>query len=685
MPAPSKPPANVEEQASSAAANPKVSEEAKQLLVNKFLKYMKQSLTEWQVDKIREFADDTKVATLLTEWKVTHEESSVLMDSLMGVQVKAHELSRQISSRLADLEEEKAKEETSDNIPPAAKAGKLEAAGSPSNPGGTGDKVPPPGLQQAKIEADTDASRDQSNRSIEVSEPQSRSEVAHSVGKAEKVRKEREDKETDARVRQDKIRRELNSSQFFMIIEAEKEIMQYARQDAAAKSTVSLSPTSPAEEEEVTRPPVKPFEEPTSDSEIDVERELTLHPEWADAVDQAGDTAVKDIASRRAENRNCSQVMQTTAVNRARRKCVQKLRNDAEKAIQANKDAGKRAASTVDNDPLRLRTLGGTSTHAPAGSGGGGASMGSGSADNRPSTPSRRKNTTIGQIKKLVFKRPPPTSGLASEDNRVLADGTMITPEEEALERAVALAAELNEKRRLPRRVNIRTPVTRPIERLSVDEILHFFPKDSHGFPKVLREGDNWLRTVIIKNLNEMLSEDEFIGRYLEPHGELTFTSLERFESHRVNACGRPKQYMIATFRNWMGAIRCLLAVNGIPRDPKLPSGRPYEVNLFNCNVDEVRYGQKIIDGKRYGAECLAGNGLWHSRIPWRNSRGQLTYPEYEWWWSNVRGGSDANLISLHRQTKEPDQGWIESYERETKKKVRSLERPQLTDEEANA
>jgi len=611
-----KPPANVEEQAGSASANPRVSEEAKQQLTNNFSKYMKQSLTKWQVDKIREFADDAEVATILKEWKVTHEENSMLIDSLMSGQVKALELSRQLSSRLADLEEGSLQAqagslppdnldiepptETSDNVPPAAKAGKLETAGSPSNPGGTEGKTTPPRFQPAK-------------------------------------------------------------------------------------STTTPSPTSPADEEEVTRPPVNPFEELASDSEVDVERELTLHPEWAETVDQAGNIAAKNIASRWAENRQCSDVMQRRAASRERRKCVRKLRSDAEKALQANKDAGKRAASTADNDPLRLQALGGTSTHAQEGPGGGGARTGSGNAVNRTSVSCRRKYVPIGQIKRLLFERPPPTSGIASKDIRVLADGTMITEEEEVLERAVTAAADLNERWVLPRRVNIRTPVTCPIEYLSTDQILHFFPKDNYGIPKALREGDNWLRTVIIKNLNEMLSEDEFISRYLEPYGELTFTSLERFESHRVNACGRPKQYMIATFQNWMGAIRCLLAVNGIPRDPKLPSGRPYEVNLFNCNVDEVRHGPKIIDGKRYGAECLAGNGMWHSRVPWRNSRGQLTYPEYEWWWSNIRGGSDANLISLHRQVNEPDQRWIESYERETKKKVRSLERPQITDEEANA
>ena len=282
----------------------------------------------------------------------------------------------------------------------------------------------------------------------------------------------------------------------------------------------------------------------------------------------------------------------------------------------------------------------------------------------------------IGPIKKLIFARPRPDSSFASRDIRVLADGTLITEEEEALERAVTVAAELFERRLLPRRVNIRTPIDRPIERLSTDEILHFFPKDNHGIPKVLREGDNWLRSVIIKNLNEMLTEDEFIGRYLEPYGELSFTSLERFESHRANACGRPKQYMIATFRHWMGAIRCLLAVNGVPRDPEMPNSRCYEVNLFNTNVEETRRGPKINDGKRYGAECLAGNGTWHSRIPWRDNRGKLTYPEYEWWWTNIRGGTDANLISLHRQVYEVDESWIESYERETGIKVRALERP---------
>jgi len=728
MPGTPKAPANVEEQAGSAAANPLASRDEQHPLANNLMKYMMQSLTQWQVNKIEEFVSDAEVITLLEEWQVTREENMQLMDLVMQGQVKAHEISRQLANRLADLEDEAADKmslqtqaaslpsdnmntETSDDLPPAAKAGKMKAAGSMFNPGGTTSKAPPPVLPpkeaRARLDADTDAGRDPANRPIAVSELLSRGEVTHRWDQAERVRKEREDKEEEARVRQDKIRRELQDAELIKemqqedkgnkvrpeiavrfryeeelgdkdqwLIGAEKEI---ARQDAAAKATMTPSPTSPAEEEEVTYP-LTALEEPMSDSEVDVEEELMKHPEWTDEVEEAG-----DIAANWAENRNCSHRMQIRAASRARRKRVQKLRNDAERALQANKDAGKRAPSMAGNDPLGLQRFRDTSTRArlgfpeasgPASSGGGGAMMGAGTAANRPSTSCRRRNMPLGEIKKLVFTRPKPTSGFASRDIRILVDGTMITPEEEALERAVGVAAELLERRLLPRQVSIRLPVTRPIEQLSTDEVLHFFPKDNYGIPKVLREGDNWIRTVIAKNLNEMLSEDEFIGRYLEPYGELTFTSLERFESHRVNACGRPKQYMIATFRNWMGAIRCLLAVNGIPRDPELPSGRPYEVNLFNCNVDEVRHGPKINDGKRFGAECLGGNGMWHSRIPWRNSRGQLTYPEYEWWWNNIRGGSDANLISLHRQINEPDESWIESYERETGKKVRSLERP---------
>jgi len=117
-----------------------------------------------------------------------------------------------------------------------------------------------------------------------------------------------------------------------------------------------------------------------------------------------------------------------------------------------------------------------------------------------------------------------------------------------------------------------------------------------------------------------------------------------------------------------MRAVRCLLAVNRIPRNQEILSGQPYEVNPFNSNVGEVRHGPKTVDGKRFGAVCLGGNGMWHSR-------GQLTYPEYEWWWCNIWGGSDANLISLHRPINEPNESWIESYERKTVKKVRSLER----------
>jgi len=374
--------------------------------------------------------------------EATHEENSMLMDSHMGGQVEAHELSRQLSSSLAALEEEslqaqagslppdnmgmESPTETSDNIPPAAKAGK--------------------------------------------------------------VSEEREDNETEARARQDKVCRELK--------DVEREI---TRQNAAAEPTVTLLPTSPADEEEVTRPPVNLFEELKSDSEIDVEKELMLQHEGADEAEQASDSIAKDIASRWAENRNCSRVMQIKAANSARRKRVQRLHSDAEKDIQASKDA-----------------------------------------DNRPSTSCRRKNTPIEQIKKLVFRSLPPTSDLASEDIRVLADGTTVIPEEEALERAVTTVAELNEKRRLPRRANTQTSTTRPIEQPGADEILHLFPKDIYGIPKVLREVDNWICTVIVKNLNEILSEDEFIGWYLEPYGKLMFESLEKLESHRVNTCSRP-------------------------------------------------------------------------------------------------------------------------------------------------
>jgi len=354
MPAPPRAPANVEKQMGSAAANPLTSEDEQHPLDNNLMKYMMQSLTQWQVNKIKEFANDTEVIILLEEWQITREENMQLMDLVMEGQVKAHELSRQLSVRLADLENEAADKmrlqaqavslppdnvnaETSDDRPPAAKAGKIEAAGSPLNPGGRTAKAPPPVIPpkeaRAKLDADTDAGRDPANRPIAVSEPQSRGEVTHCWNQAERARKEREDKEAESRIRQDKIRRELR----------EYWDRWSTRQDVEAKATATPSPTSPAEEEEeVTHPPVNQFEELVSDSKVDIEKELTEHPEWADEVRQAGDVAVKW-----AENQNCSYAMQISAAS-PRRERVQKLRNDAERALQANRDAGKRAPSTGD-------------------------------------------------------------------------------------------------------------------------------------------------------------------------------------------------------------------------------------------------------------------------------------------------------------------------------------------------
>ena len=692
MPAPPAPPASSTQEGGGEAA----SEASTNPPVNNLIKYLLQSLTQWQIKKVRGVESDASIVGILEEWKVTHEDNQTIMGELMAGQVRAHELSRQLTARLADLEDEEFEaaslraqqattatqsnqpsetpETAGDNLPPqagespvmqpAAKAGKTETAGSPLNSGGIQVKAPPPVFNADEIadnrHSDLDAGRDPVNRPIRIDELQSRGEVIHRWDQVERRRKERQDKEAQDRVRQDQTRSELRGAEIVHELQEEDkgnkvrpEIATRFRYDepagsggagasAAANPATTPSPTSPADEEEgakVKQP--SPFEElpPPSDSEVDVERELMDHPEWTDEVEQAGADAANW-----AENRNCSRAMQLRAASRARRKVVKRLHHESDKHARVSLDAGKRAEQPSVNDPLGIQQMPTGNVHfekMPAGmmgsrdaqdSAASANQVGAGSAAYRPSTSLRRRDMPIGPIKKLIFTRHRQDGNSPSRNIRVLADGTLITEEEEALERAVTVAAELFERRLLPRRVIVRTPIDRPIERLSTDEILHFFPKDNYGIPKVLREGDNWLRSVIIKNLNEMLTEDEFIGRYLEPYGELSFTSLERFESHRVNACGRPKQYMIATFRHWMGAIRCLLAVNGVPRDPEMPNSRCYEVSLFNVNVDEVRRGPKINDGKRFGAECLAGNGTWHSRIPWRDNCGKLTYAEYKWW-----------------------------------------------------
>ena len=375
-------------------------------LVNIFIKYLQQSLTQWQTTKIKEFASDARVVEILEEWKVTQEDNQVLMCSLMAGQIRAHELSRQLTVRLADLEDEdfeatslrapqastaqssEIPENAEGNLPPqaeqgsvpppTAKAGKVEATGSPLNPGGIQVKAPPPVFHgdetPANRDPELDAGRDPANRPIRIEELQSRGEVIHRWDQAERRRKEQRDKEAQDRARQEQIRRELRGATIVKEIHEEDKGNKVRPETAArfryekpvgdedtgassaANPATTPSPTSPAGKEEqpdkVDR--ASTFEElsPPSDSELDIEKELMVHPEWTDEVDEAGQKAADW-----AENRNCSRAMQLRAASRARRKVVQKLRHESDKHARGSLDAGKRPEQQAANDPLGIQQM----------------------------------------------------------------------------------------------------------------------------------------------------------------------------------------------------------------------------------------------------------------------------------------------------------------------------------------
>jgi len=216
-----------------------------------------------------------------------------------------------------------------------------------------------------------------------------------------------------------------------------------------------------------------------------------------------------------------------------------------------------------------------------------------------------------------------------------------------------------------PQSTSFRWPTSITADKVSAEQILDLWPRDRDGYLVRMQPQSNFHRSLMVRHLDEQLTEEDIATIYGRRFGPLVFISYGRWAPHRIDAIGRPRQFIMLTFEEDDGAIKSILANNGLPANPSRPRAEPAQVTL--STVDHVLTRGRTEgrhNGVRYGLdECQPGGGGQASSVPWRDEENRLQYPDYDFYNRKVARGDDSQLPKMSRFRGYCDESWIPEYE----------------------